>query len=187
MMAFMTTTYETNTEDLIALIAAYKTVEEVEANDYTFDHDTVPALGDIVVGFSRGKYRRGRVVKVTKTNTVTIAYVTEGGVAEAQRIIDIYRDADPQRSYDRSKNHDLKQRAEYQAVVDGEQAPLGLLTVERYVEFLTNLTDEKIERYAENERQRTAKNKALVLTDLVNVTQKALKAKDGRVSVAVSR
>lgn len=45
----------------------------------------IAQVGDIVVLFSRGASRRGLVTKVTRTGTATVAYVTPGGLAEAEK------------------------------------------------------------------------------------------------------
>lgn len=44
-----------------------------------------PAPGAVVKFFSRGTTRVGIVTKVTRTGTVTAAYVTPGGIAAAAR------------------------------------------------------------------------------------------------------
>lgn len=86
MTATLTTPTTPTAAQLMPLIGYTRTAADVEASGYTFGART-PELGEVVMGYSRGGYRRGIVVKVGKVNA-TIAYVTDGGVTEAQKILD---------------------------------------------------------------------------------------------------
>lgn len=73
-------------QELAKNLERYPSKEAVEAAGYEFA-GRIPQLGDDAVGFSRGTYRHGVITKVGKTNA-TLTYVSEGGLAEGQRIVD---------------------------------------------------------------------------------------------------
>ncbi len=72
--------------------------------------DTPAAVepGDLVAIYSRGQWRPGIVDKVARTGTVTVAYITQGGLDEAQR----YRGPDARAQVTRKadKVENLKER-----------------------------------------------------------------------------
>lgn len=72
------------TADLVGLIGYYRTDAAVEAAGFVFG-DSDPVVGEVVALHSRGGYRRAVVTHVTKTGTVKATYVTDGGLADAQK------------------------------------------------------------------------------------------------------
>ena len=75
-----TTTSAPTADDLAPLIGYSKTRDGIPS-DFAYGRGT-PEVGEVVWGYSRGGYRQGVVTHVTKTGTVTLTYVTEGGVKE---------------------------------------------------------------------------------------------------------
>lgn len=87
----MTTTKITYSPETLAQHVAYwKTMEAVECAGYTFHHGT-PQVGEQAVIYSRNNWRLGLVSHVTKTGTVSVQYVTPGGIADGQKTYDYYQ------------------------------------------------------------------------------------------------
>lgn len=101
------------------------------------------ALGDIVVVHSRGQYRSGLVTKVGKTN-VAASYITAGGVAEGQRIIDRYTE------------YVRRGRDAFHALIQ-EELGLDEYTAERRAH-----TDECFDTYVEEVNTKTAEDFTMI-------------------------
>ena len=101
------------------------------------------ALGDIVVIHSRGQYRSGLVTKVGKTN-VTASYITAGGIADGQRILDRYTE------------YVRRGRDAFHALIQGEYG-FDEYTAERRAH-----TDECFDTYVEDVATKTAEDCCMV-------------------------
>lgn len=87
----------TKIEDLGPLpTQAYRTTEEATQAGYVFGGDTADlAVGEEIVGYSRGRYRTARVAKIGRTNA-TVEYTTPGAINDSLNWVLYARSADPE-------------------------------------------------------------------------------------------
>lgn len=89
----MSTTYEPSDEDLIRWVGTWTTEEDVNRAGYHFGVDRpgwTPVVGEVVVIHSHGRFRRGIVVSVGRTNA-KVALTTETAIRDSRKGFELTR------------------------------------------------------------------------------------------------